>query len=135
MNNPETVSESFIQWLESQGIGVFNTDIFLNQVPQDAPADCYRVTTSGGNIIQTLRTGEKVKQYFTSIYYRNKKAQLVERNLFALEELINKPQCLELQGFEIISIEANTFATDEDLDSEERSIALLQVNIQIYKKD
>ena len=135
MNNPETVSESFIKWLEDENIGTFGTDIYLSQVPEEAPDTCYWVITNGGSPISKNRTGERVKQYFTSIYYRSTKAKTVERNLFALENLINAPGCLQLEGFEVIEFEASQFPQDDDIDNEQLRVGLLQVNIQIYKKD
>lgn len=134
MNNPETISESFIHWLESQGVATFNSDLYLSQVPDSAPDECYWVITSGGAPIQKLRTGEKVKQYFISLYYRSTKAEDVEKNMFKLEELLNQKGCLQLNGFETIEVEANQFPSDSDLDNEERRIGMLQANIKIYKK-
>lgn len=135
MNNPETVSESFIQWLEDENIGTFNTDLYLSQVPDTAPDACYWVLTSGGGAIQKLQTGEKVKQYFMSVYYRSNKAKDVERNLFKLEELLNCNDCINLEGFEVVEVEATQFPSDTDIDNEERRVGLLQANIKIYKKE
>lgn len=135
MINPETVSESFIKWLEDEGIGTFGTDIYLSQVPEKAPNTCYWVLTSGGIPISKNKTGERVKQYFTSVYYRSTRAKDVERKLFALEELVNSPNCLQLEGFEVIEFEASQFPQDDDLDNEQLRVGTLQVNIQIYKKD
>lgn len=135
MINPETVSESFIAWLESQNIATFKVDLFLSQVPDTAPDICYWVITSGGSPIQKLRTGEKVKQYFVSVYYRSTKARDIEKNMFKLEELLNKPNCLQLDGFETIEVEADQFPSDIDFDSEDRRVGLLQANIKIYKKE
>lgn len=134
MNNPETVSESFIKFLEDQSIATFGVDLFLSQVPDDAPDTCYWILTSGGATIQKLKTGEKVKQYFTSINYRSDKAKNIERDLFNLEELLNCAECVQLEGFEVIEIEATQFPSDEDLDNEDRRVGLLQANIKIKKE-
>lgn len=133
MNNPETVSESFIKWLEDENIGTFGTDIYLSQVPLDAPNTCYWVLTNGGSPISKNRTGEKIKQYFVSVYYRSTKSKDVERNLFTLEGLINAPGCLQLEGFEVIEIESSQFPSDTDIDNEQLRVGLLQATIQIYK--
>ena len=133
--NVDTISESFCEFLENEGVAVRNTDLFLNQVPEDAPDATYWVTSSGGNPIMKLRTGEKVKQYFVDIYYRSTSGKDVEKNLFALEELLNCTACVSLTGFEVIEIEAQTFSQDADMDNEERRIGFLQANIKIYKKE
>lgn len=133
MNNPETVSESFIKWLEDNSVAAFGIDLYLSQVPLEAPDKCYWVLTNGGSPISNNGTGEKVKQYFVSVYLRSNKAKDVERDLFALENLINAPGCLQLEGFEVIEIEATTYPTDVDLDNEQLRVGMLQVNIQVYK--
>lgn len=133
MNDIVTVSESFVKFLEDQNIATFNTDLFLGQVPQNAPDQTYWVITSGGSPIMKLRTGEKVKQYFISVYYRSAKEKNIERNLFNLEELLNSPECFNLEGFELINVEATQFPSDEDIDNENRRIGFIQVSIQTYK--
>jgi hypothetical protein len=131
----ETVSEAFVAWLVGKGIGTFGTDLFLSQVPDDAPDEAYWVITAGGSPISKNRTGEKIKQYFISTYYRSTKGQDVEKNLFRLEELLNCASCVNLEGFEIVEIEATQFPSDVDLDNEERRVGFLQANIKIYKKE
>ena len=133
MQDIETVSESFIAFLENEGIGTFNTNLFLNQVPDDAPDNCWYIITAGGSPIQKLATGEKVKQYVISVYCRSTTGINVERDLFDLEETLNCANCIILEGFEIIEIEATQFPSDEDLDNEERRIGFLQVNVRLYK--
>lgn len=133
MINPETVSEAFIKFLEEKSIGTFGTNIFLSQVPLDAPDTCFWILTSGGATVQKLKTGERVKQYFTSINYRSDKAKNIERDLFSLEELLNCAECVNLEGFEILEIDATQFPSDEDLDNEDRRVGLLQASVSLYK--
>ena len=133
--NVDTISEAFCEFLENEGIATRNVDLYLNQVPEDANDAIYWVTSSGGNPIMKLRTGEKVKQYFVDIYYRSTSGKDVEKKLFALEELLNCTACVDLTGFEVIEIEAQTFSQDSDMDNEERRIGFLQANIKIYKKE
>lgn len=135
MINPETVSESFVAWLESQNIATFNTDLYLNQVPDEAPDRCFWVLTSGGAPIQKLRTGEQVQEYYCSVYMRSTKGKEIEKELFKLAQLLNQPSCLQLEGFETIEVEASQFPTQTDFDSEDRRVGMLQANINIYKKE
>lgn len=134
MNNPETVSEAYVKWLEDQNIATFNVDLFLNQVNDKAPDTCYWVKTSGGNTVRVLATGEKVKQYAIETDYRSMSGKEVERKLFALEELLNTPGCFELEGFEVYNISASQYPNDADLDNEDRRQGFVLANIQIYKK-
>lgn len=131
----DTVSEAFIEYLQNEGVATFNTDLFIGRVPSNAPDTAYWVITSGGSPIQKLRTGEKVKQYFISVYYRSRSGRDIEKNLFSLEEKLNSPDCVNLTGFEVIEVECQQFPTDTDIDNEERRIGFLQANIKIYKKE
>jgi hypothetical protein len=130
----DTVSEAFIQFLQDQGFGTFGTDLYLGQVPDDAQDVVYWVVTTGGSPIQKLRSGEKVKQYFITVNYRGNQTKEVEKKLFELEELLNCTECVNLEDFDVIEIEATQFPTDVDMDSEERRVGFVQANVKLYKR-
>lgn len=131
-----TIAESFIAYLESQDIATFGQDLFLRRVPDSSTtgASVYWVIPNGGFPLGRNQTGEMIKQYSFLIYYRSNKAQLVEQKLFELEETLNMPNSVQLEGFEVIETEVNQFATDEDEDLEGREVGLIQVNIKTYKQ-
>src|SRR6266699_6883176 len=116
MVNPETVSESFILWLENQNVATFNDDLYLNQVPDSAQDKCFWVITSGGGTVQKLKTGERMQQYFISLYYRSSSGRDVERTLSAVAELVDTPTCFQLEGFETIEADATQYPSDNDVD-------------------
>lgn len=134
--NVETVSEAFIQFLTSQGYGTFGTDLFLNKVPptSETPEDVFWIATSGGNTVTKLPTGERVKQYFIYVRFRSPSVETVEKTMFKLEETLNSPVCIDLPPFTVYEQDAQSFASNEDNDSEERQVGSLQANIKIYKK-
>lgn len=129
---PETVSEAFIKWMEDNGYGTYNTDIFLNQIDDDAPDNAWRLTTGGGDVTARLVTAQNRKQYITQVFYRNTSGKAVERRLFELETQLNTPECFTVDGFEVYSIES-TMTEDADKDVENRRQGLLTVTIEIYK--
>lgn len=135
MGDIETVSEAYIKFLEEKGIGTFGETIYLSQVPDIALDDVYWAISSGGSPVLKLKSGEVVKQYFISTYYRSTSAKNVERNLFKLEEILNCADCVQLEGFEVYETEAQQFSSDADIDNEERRVGFLQANIKIYKKE
>lgn len=132
MTNPETVSESFIKWMEDNGYGTFGTNIFLNQMPESAPDSSYWVVTAGGDVTAKLVTAQSIQQFNTQVFYRNAKGKDVERNMFALNQKINTRGCFTIDGFDIYSIEAS-MPEDDDEDAEDRPQASLIVSIEIYK--
>lgn len=83
--------------------------------------------------MSTNISGEKQKAYQMLIYYRSNSARQVDEALSLLEEQLNCPNCVELQGFELVNIEATQFAADQDLDSENRMVGMLQVQLTVYK--
>lgn len=131
MTNPQTVSESFIKWMEDNQYGTFGTTIFLNQIPDDAPDDAYWVVTAGGDVTQNMVTRESIQQFSTQVFYRNKLGEVVEHNLFDLNQEVNGRRILEIAGFDLHSIEA-TMPEDNDRDVENRRQGSLVVSTQIY---
>lgn len=132
-----TLTESFVEFLETQGIPTSGQDLYIGKVPNSLKTKdpVYWIITSGGIPIQTLSTGEKIKQYTIYIYYRSRSGRDVEQKLFDLEELLNCSRCVDLNGFETVGIEVTQFPIDQDLDSEDRKVGLIQINIKTYKKE
>lgn len=132
MNN---VARSFCQWLEDNGYGQFGNTLFLGGAPLDSPDEAYWVVSGGGSNIGKNASGEKQKNYLISIFYRNTDAEDVYNNLQALEELLNSKDCIELDNYTVIEVEATLFPTDQDLDNEERTTGLLQATITVYQNN
>lgn len=128
---PKSVSESFIKWMEAKGYGTFGVDIYLNQVPDTAPDNAYKVISSGGDVDQLNVTRESIQAFTTQVFYRNKSNEEVEHNLFALSQRVNGRDTFEIEGFELFSISA-TMPEDEDRDAENRRQGSFIVAIQIY---
>lgn len=130
-----TISESFIKLLEDKGCGIFGQNIFLYRVPNSlkTPTELFYVIPSGGSIISNSPTGDKIKMYQFLIYYRSNSAQRVDKVLSTLEEELNCAGCVQLEGFELINLETSMFPADQDADSENRMVGMIQVQVQVYK--
>jgi len=127
------ITKAFVDFMQSNGFGTFNSDLFIGGVPQDAPNRALWVISAGGNSKSKNDAGEKQKNYLLNVYFRNIDGQDVYDTLQDLEELLNSANCFELEGYEVIEIEATIFPTDQDLDMQERTIGMLQVTLTIYK--
>lgn len=130
-----TVGEAFIKFLEDQGIATFNVDLFLGQLPLDAPDEAWLVVVSGGSPELVTADGGMIKLYTFNIYRRSLAGKEVERKLFSLEEKLNCTSCINLDGFETIYSRATNFAEDIDLEKENRRIGLLQAQIRLFKQN
>lgn len=127
------ISKAFTDYMVDNGYGTFGDDLFIGGVPLEAPDTCWWVLSAGGASEPRNSTGERLKSYIVSVFYRNTSTEGVYEQLQALEELINGAECIEFDDYTLIDMEAITFATDQDLDSEERTIGLMQVSLMVYQ--
>lgn len=92
------------------------------------------ILTNGGAPIKRLHSGETLKNYQIQVFYRSNDYRSVYDKLHELEEDLNCDGCSQLSGFDTIDIEATVLSIDNDLDSEDRKVGLLQTNITTYKE-
>ena len=50
-----------------------------------------------------------------------------------MEEELNCSGCVKLNGFELVGINVTQFPADQDLDSENRMVGMLSVQLEVYK--
>lgn len=130
----KTVGEAFISFLQNKGIGTFGADLFLGELPLEAPDKAWLVVIGGGNPELVTVDGSMMKLYTFNIYRRSVAGKELERELFSLEEDLNCTSCINLEGFETIYSRATNFAQDLDLENENRRIGLLQAQIRLFKQ-
>lgn len=131
-----TIAEAFVEYIETLGVGTFGQSIFIGEAPSSNKVNdpIWWVVESGGNKLVKAMTGESIKQYTLNLYRRDRDYELLSQALFDIEESISCSNCIQLQGFQTIEIEVISFPIDQDLDSEDRKIGLLQINIKTYKE-
>lgn len=135
MMDIKTVGEAFIKFLENKNVGSFGIDLFLGELPLEAPDDAWLVVVSGGNPDTVTLDGSMIKVYTLNIYHRSLAGKEIERTLFSLEEDLNCATCVNLDGFETIYSRATQFAQDIDLENENRRIGLLQAQVRLFKQN
>lgn len=135
MMDIQTVGEAFIKFLEDKGVGAFGTDLFMGELPKDAPDDSWLVLVSGGNPDTLTLDGGMIKLYTFNIFRRSLAGKKIERDLFSLETDLNCASCVNLEGFETIYSRAVQFAQDVDLDDTNRRIGLLQAQVRLFKEN
>lgn len=122
------IKKAFAQFMTAQGY----TPVYIGGVPQDAPERSWWITGSGGaNIIKT-KTGQKLKNYTLSVYYRALDAEHVDETLQQFEEFINADNCVDIGNYDIIETEATLYPTDQDLDNQDRTVGLIEVTLTVY---
>ena len=125
------VIKDFVTFLDDNGFGTFGTDLFIGVAPVKV-STCYWVTAAGGINKQKNVTNNKLKNYVIDVFYRNTDQEAVYNNMQALEELINGDACTQLANYETIEMEATLFPADQDIDLNERTVALLQATVTIH---
>ena len=130
-----TLSQSFVKFLEGKGYGVFGQNIYLYRVPNSkkTETEILWLIPTGGYPSRTNRTGEMIKAYQILIYYRSNSAKKVDEVMNDLEETLNCSQCVNLEGFELVSIRATQLPADQDLDTENRMVGVITVQLEVYK--
>lgn len=130
------IAEAFATYLENESIATIGQDLFIGEAPSSnkVPDSIYWVEASGGDTLRKLKTNGKMKSYLIEVRYRNRNYQVVYDRLNTLEELLNSGACTSLTGYETVDVEATTFPIDDDLDSEDRKVGLLQVTITTFKE-
>ena len=130
-----TVGEAFIKFLQDKGYGTFGVDLFLGELPLEAPDEAWLVVVGGGNPEVVTLDGSMLKLYTFNVYRRSLAGKEIERRLFSLEETLNCASCVSLEGFETIYTRATQFAQDIDLENENRRIGLIQAQVRLFKQN
>lgn len=135
MIDTQTVGEAFVKFLENKIPAIFGENLYLGELPLDAPDNSWLVVVSGGNPELVTADGGMIKLYNFNIYRRSLAGKEIERELFSLEETLNCSTCVNLEGFETIYSRATNFAQDIDLENENRRIGLLQAQVRLFKQN
>lgn len=130
-----TLSQSFVKLLEEKGYGTFGQNIYLFRVPNSmkTETEILWLIPTGGTPISRNKTGEMVKSYQILIYYRSNSARKVDEVMNDLEQMLNCASCVNLEGFELVDIRVTQLPIDQDLDSENRMVGSISVQLQVYK--
>lgn len=128
-----TIAQSFADFLDDNSFGVKGINLFINTVPLEAPKACWWFTMDGGRPSINAQTGERVKEYIISVFYRSTDSEDVDQKLHDFEWFINSKDCKELADFETTNMEALVFPSDRDLDDEDRTIGIVQVTVTVHQ--
>lgn len=131
-----TLAQSFVKFLQNKGYGIPGQNIYLFRVPNSkkTETEILWLIPMGGFPSSVNKTGEMIKAYQIQIYYRSNSARKVDEVLNDLETTLNCSSCVNLEGFELVSIRATQLPADQDLDSENRMVGTISVQLEVYKR-
>lgn len=131
-----TLAQSFVKFLQNKGYGIPGQNIYLFRVPNSkkTETEILWLIPMGGFPSSVNQTGEMIKAYQIQIYYRSNSARKVDEVLNDLETTLNCSSCVNLEGFELVSIRATQLPADQDLDSENRMVGTISVQLEVYKR-
>lgn len=127
------IAKSFTEYMIDLGMGTLDTDIFIGNIPVEAPDKAWWVNSAGGTTSSKNSTGERLKNYTLNVFYRNTDAEDVYERMQEFEEEINAKQCIQLDSYDTVEMEASVFPTDQDIDNEDRVVGLMQIKISTYQ--
>ena len=130
------IAKAFADHLVSIGVATLGQNLFIGEAPssKQSPDSIFWIISSGGSKILQLETGENMKMYQIALYYRSRNYGDVYDTLFDLENTLNCSHCMQLGNFDTIDIGASVLSVDNDIDTEDRKVGVLQVEIKIYKE-
>ena len=130
-----TLSQSFVKFLEEKGYGIFGQNIYLYRVPNSkkTETEILWLIPTGGFPAQVNKTGEMMKTYQFLINFRSNSARKVDEVMNDLEQTLNCAHCVSLDGFELVEIRATQLPSDQDLDSENRMVGMINCQVTVYK--
>lgn len=125
---PVTPLDSFIKWLETSQSLTFGQDLFAGGAPStnENSNPVTWVVMSGGGDNLTFITGEKHQIFGFDIYHRNASFRDAQRFSYKLVSDLTCANCVQLDGFDTIEIAAASTPVDNDRDSEDRKVVLVQ---------
>ena len=126
------ITQAFAEYMDTQGYGTLGTDLFIGGAPLNSPDECWWVVSNGGSTKSKNQTGEKQKNYSMNVYFRSMNQDDVYNRLEEFETDVNRDDCIEIDGYDIIEAEATIYPTDQDLDGEDRTIGIVQITLTVY---
>lgn len=127
------LANSMALWLEAEGFASIGEDLFIGQAPSSnkVPDSVWWIVAVGGTPQRNV-TGESRNTYSVQIFYRDRNYRNVYDCMHRLEKLLNCMECVKLCDFETISVSAEVLMVDQDLDSEDRKLGIIQAQIGVF---
>lgn len=126
-----TPLDSFIKWLETTQSLTFGQDLYAGEAPStnehEDPTTWVIMSGGGDNLVYF--TGETQKIWGFDIYHRGISFKNAQEFAYKLVTDLTCSDCVQLEGFETIEIVATSTPVDNDRDSEDRKVVLVQASV------
>lgn len=127
------ITEATARYLENLNYATIGTDLYIGQLPVDAPDEAYVVSSSSIDILFSNPTGEKRKRYQIELQYRTYDDQSCHDKIEKIETELNRKKCIDYYkqyGYDILDIQA--ISQPIDYDFENRSIGTIIITLEVY---
>lgn len=118
----ETVQKEFFDWLCSEFGFIGGVDAFQNRLPNSnqtgQESSAMWLIENNNFVVRQFATRTKQKEYNLVLYYRAPKARTVDAKILEIEQVINHLACFNLPSYKVVSIQADSFSSDLDADTE-----------------
>lgn len=130
-----TPLDSFIKWLEDTQSLTFGQDLFAGEAPStnDTTDPITWVVMSGGGDSLAFLTGETHQIFGFDVYHRSASFRKTQEFAYKLVSDVTCSGCVQLENFETIDVTAASTPVDNDRDSEDRKVVLVQITAVLNK--
>lgn len=127
------VVRAFANYLEDAGVATLGTDLFISRAPSSLTTGnrIFWLKATGGGEVSRAITGSAERQYVIEVYHRDTSTEGVYETMQQLGDDLVCAGCLTLEGYDVEDVRTNGPFADQDLDNEERTVALLQVTVSV----
>lgn len=129
MNIPALIAK----WLEDNGYGTVGTDIYIDQLPNEAPDATFWLINGGGSALSFNATKERTDSYTLTLLYRNKSPKQVIETLESVADVWNTTRHIELDPLDV-RWSTSSLPDDQGRDSNGRAQGSLTLNLIIYRR-
>lgn len=129
MNIPELIA----QWLQENGYATRGVDLFIDQLPNEAPDNTFWLINGGGQPESFNATKERTDTYILTLFYRNKTPKLVIETLEAIANDWNTTRHIELDSLDV-RWSTSSLPDDQGRDANNRAQGTLTLTLTIYRR-
>lgn len=129
MNIPSLIA----QWLQTNGYATVGTDLFIDQLPNEAPDETFWLINGGGSVQSFNATKERTDSYTLTLFYRNKSPKDVIETLEEISNDWNTTRHIDLDPLDV-RWSTSSLPDDQGRDANGRAQGTLTLNLIIYRR-
>lgn len=129
MNIPALVAG----WLQTNSYATVGADLYIDQLPNDAPDNAFWLINGGGAPRSFNATKERTDSYLLTLFYRNKSPKQVIETLEAIADAWNTSRHIDLDPLDV-RWSTSSLPDDQGKDANGRAQGSITLTLTIYRR-